>query len=70
MSCTFRSGGISGRRLRDVLPLQSGEKKLEPKKVQKPEPVKMIAGKSELLREIPKMFASYHGLEGDNAPTA
>jgi hypothetical protein len=66
--------------------LQAGEKKLEPKKAEKsapakPAPVKMIAGKSELLREVPKKFASYLGidcksgkvrlhLEGDKEPTA
>lgn len=61
--------------------LQGGEKKLEPKKADKPAPVKMIAGTSELLREVPKKFASYLGmdgksgkvrlhLEGDKEPTA
>lgn len=58
--------------------VHGGEKKVE---LKEPAPAKMIAGTSELLREVPKKFAAYLGLdgksgrvrlhlEGDKEPTA
>lgn len=62
-------------------PLWSGDKKLDSSKAVKPTPAKMVAGKSELLRDVPKKFAIFLGfdaksgkvrlhLDGDKEATA